>query len=301
MWDAREPTRRPIYTTRSSHGHIMLCFSPNDRFILTSAIDNEIVQHSTVTGMPVGRLDMQRTGLSENYTRAYYMNGGNCIVSGSSEEDLVRLHCAHTGVLLNRVQLYPGRAHHSLYVQSLRGDPFRDHNFSVLINYRDTASPLQIVKVDMLHSGSGEDIGHISSVLAYDDVVADMSALLEKTKLENVPQPPPVPPCVDAPTCDFSEEHAASFPPLATILLHSGERMHAHAAVLACRCGKLYDKVSHTLMMPSCVNKPTVEYILEYFYTGSVAILASVPIDLYMRLEFGIEGAFGGEIVRRMV
>ena len=36
-----------------------------------------------------------------------------------------------------------------------RGDPHHDFQFSVLVNYRDTAYPLEIVKVDMLQGSDG--------------------------------------------------------------------------------------------------------------------------------------------------
>ena len=40
----------------------------------------------------------------------------------------------------------------SLFV---RGDPHHDFQFSVLVNYRDTAYPLEIVTVDMLQGTNG--------------------------------------------------------------------------------------------------------------------------------------------------
>lgn len=42
------------------------------------------------------------------------------ILSGSSEEQTVRLYCAQTGRLIHSAEMYPGRKHGSLYVQSLR-------------------------------------------------------------------------------------------------------------------------------------------------------------------------------------
>lgn len=36
-----------------------------------------------------------------------------------------------------------------------RGDPHHDFQFSVLVNYRDTAYPLEIVTVDMLQGRDG--------------------------------------------------------------------------------------------------------------------------------------------------
>ena len=58
---------------------------------------------------------------------------------------MIRLHCSATGRTLRPAEMYPGRRHNSLYVQSLRGDPHHEHEFSVLVNYRDGAYPLEIV------------------------------------------------------------------------------------------------------------------------------------------------------------
>ena len=123
VWDLRDSHHKPIYTCHSNSGHVMLCFSPDDLYMLSSAVDNEVRQYLTVDGRLQAHLSMPQTGHSENYTRAYYMNDGDRIISGSSEEQTVRIHCAHTGSLLHSAQMYPGRKHESLYIQSLRGDP----------------------------------------------------------------------------------------------------------------------------------------------------------------------------------
>ena len=60
--------------------------------------------------------------------------------TGSSEEQFVRLHCAQTGEAIESSEVYPNRSHHSLYVQSLRGDPLHEHRFSILVNYRSVPS-----------------------------------------------------------------------------------------------------------------------------------------------------------------
>lgn len=56
-----------------------------------------------------GRLHMNfeiaATGSSHNYTRSYYMNGRDYIISGSCDEDVVRICCAQTGKRLRDVKL----------------------------------------------------------------------------------------------------------------------------------------------------------------------------------------------------
>lgn len=56
-----------------------------------------------------GRLHMSfsisSTGSAQNYTRSYYMNGRDYIISGSCEENVVRICCAQTGRRLRDVSL----------------------------------------------------------------------------------------------------------------------------------------------------------------------------------------------------
>lgn len=42
MWDLRQKPVQPCYTTSSSRGNVMVCFSPDDQFLLVSAVDNEV-------------------------------------------------------------------------------------------------------------------------------------------------------------------------------------------------------------------------------------------------------------------
>jgi hypothetical protein len=41
--------------------------------------------------------DIKPTGSDQNYTRSYYMNGRDYIISGSCDEHVVRVCCAQTG------------------------------------------------------------------------------------------------------------------------------------------------------------------------------------------------------------
>ena len=52
-WDARvslTSNNKPIYSCSSQQGHVMLCFSPDDSFLLTSAVKSEVSQYLTVDG-----------------------------------------------------------------------------------------------------------------------------------------------------------------------------------------------------------------------------------------------------------
>lgn len=44
-------------------------------------------------------------GSPHNYTRSYYMNGRDYIISGSSEEPTIRVCCAHSGRRLRDISL----------------------------------------------------------------------------------------------------------------------------------------------------------------------------------------------------
>eukprot|EP01018_Ginkgo_biloba_P003123 Gb_13353 [translate_table: standard] len=105
MWDLRQKPTRPLYTTASSRGNVMVCFSRDDHYILSSAVDNEVKQHLAVDGRLHMRFDIASTGSPQNYTRSYYMNGRDYIISGSCEENVVRICCAHTGRRLRDLAL----------------------------------------------------------------------------------------------------------------------------------------------------------------------------------------------------
>ena len=47
--------------------------------------------------MQAVKLDIAALGSEHNYTRSYYMNGSDYIISGSCEESVVRVFCAKTG------------------------------------------------------------------------------------------------------------------------------------------------------------------------------------------------------------
>lgn len=43
MWDLRQKVRAPLYTVRSMGGNVMVCFSRDDYYLLSSAVDNEVI------------------------------------------------------------------------------------------------------------------------------------------------------------------------------------------------------------------------------------------------------------------
>ncbi|KAH9314285.1 hypothetical protein KI387_022912, partial [Taxus chinensis] len=146
MWDLRLKPTRPLYTTTSTRGNVMVCFSRDDHYILSSAVDNEVKQHLAVDGRLHTKFDIASTGRVQNYTRSYYMNGRDYIISGSCEENVVRICCAQTGRRLRDLSLEGRGLRSSLYVQSLRGDPFRDFHLSVLAAYFHPDSKSEILK-----------------------------------------------------------------------------------------------------------------------------------------------------------
>ncbi|XP_059652972.1 protein DWD HYPERSENSITIVE TO UV-B 1 [Cornus florida] len=152
MWDLRQKPIRPCYTASSSRGNVMVCFSPDDHYILVSAVDNEVKQLFAVDGRLHQDYDIPSTGSSQNYTRSYYLNGRDYIMSGSCDEHVVRICCAQTGRRLRDISLEGKGSGASMFVQSLRGDPFRDFNMSVLAAYIRPNSNSEIVKVNLLAS-----------------------------------------------------------------------------------------------------------------------------------------------------
>ena len=51
------------------------------------------------------KFDIASTGSAQNYTRSYYMNGRDYIISGSCDEPVVRVCCAQTGRRLRDIYL----------------------------------------------------------------------------------------------------------------------------------------------------------------------------------------------------
>ncbi|KAG5548224.1 hypothetical protein RHGRI_013805 [Rhododendron griersonianum] len=152
MWDLRQKPIFPCYTAASSRGNVMVCFSPDDHYLLVSAVDNEVKQLLAADGRLHLDFNIVSTGSSQNYTRSYYMNGRDYVISGSCDENVVRICCAQTGRRLRDISLEGKGAEASMFVQSLRGDPFRDFNMSILAAYIRPSSNSEIVKVNLLAS-----------------------------------------------------------------------------------------------------------------------------------------------------
>lgn len=43
MWDLRQKPMHPCYTSSSPRGNVMVCFSPDDHYLLVSAVDNKVI------------------------------------------------------------------------------------------------------------------------------------------------------------------------------------------------------------------------------------------------------------------
>ncbi|KAK9670305.1 hypothetical protein RND81_13G192900 [Saponaria officinalis] len=159
MWDLRQGMVRPCYSSTSSRGNVMVCFSPDDHYLLVSAVDNEVKQLLAVDGRLHIDFGIASSGSSHNYTRSYYMNGRDYIISGSSDEHVVRVCCAQTGRRLRDVYFEGRASDKSMFVQSLRSDPFREFNMSILASYGQSNSKCEIIKVNMLASNDDGENG----------------------------------------------------------------------------------------------------------------------------------------------
>ncbi|XAR57741.1 hypothetical protein NMG60_11025993 [Bertholletia excelsa] len=157
MWDLRQDPVRPCYRASSSRGNVMACFSPDDLYLLVSAVDNEVKQLLAADGRLHTKFEIASTGSTHNYTRSYYMNERDYIISGSSEEPLVRICCAQTGRRLRDVHLEARGSKGSTCVQSLRADPFRHFQMAVLASSTYPNSKTDIIKINMLSSSDDTD------------------------------------------------------------------------------------------------------------------------------------------------
>ena len=73
--------QRPIWSRSSRSGVLMVAFSDDDRYLVSSAIDNEVRQYS-FQGDELLEFQVQPTGSDHNYTRSYFMNCSDYVVSG---------------------------------------------------------------------------------------------------------------------------------------------------------------------------------------------------------------------------
>jgi len=160
LWDLRA-TAKPVFTRQSRKGNVMVCFSPDDRNLLVSSIDNEIAQVDISSSLQASILEFSTRKLDsrENFTRSYYMNQGDYVISGSCEESTVKIYNAQSGKFFNEITLETPRPEISLLVQSLRADPHFPFQMSVLTHHGRTNRMPGIIKVSLLaHPSSSDDL-----------------------------------------------------------------------------------------------------------------------------------------------
>lgn len=95
----------PIYTCSSRSGNVMVCFSPNDTYFLSSAVDNEVRQYHVRDGSLHLEYDIPKHNITTNYTRSYYCNEGECIISGASNSDLLYVASSVDGSIIDTVDM----------------------------------------------------------------------------------------------------------------------------------------------------------------------------------------------------
>jgi len=105
IWDIRDFSR-PASVMKCSRSVIMGCFSPDDRFVLTSSSDNEVRQWRTVDGTLDRLFPIPPLCSSQNFTRSYYINKGNYIIVGSCEQPDVMVFNSSTGRQLTSVSIH---------------------------------------------------------------------------------------------------------------------------------------------------------------------------------------------------
>lgn len=116
-WDLRTSMKSPIYSVKCNTGIVMINFSKDDNFILASALDNEINQIYFMDGRHHLTYQIPSTGLSNNFTRAYYSSSGKYAISGACEEKNVKILSPYSGEYLASVDMFPGKKDKSLYIQ----------------------------------------------------------------------------------------------------------------------------------------------------------------------------------------
>jgi WD40 repeat protein len=142
IFDMRVPSLpdNPILHGQTDHTCLMVVFSPDDRFVLSSSEDNEIRQWNVAQRQlefEIDHLPKRKNG--ENYSRSYYMNRGQYIITGSCDQSQIFVTSSLDGRLIREVELADIKGHpasaKSVYCQSLRGDPMFPNRFSVISSY----------------------------------------------------------------------------------------------------------------------------------------------------------------------
>eukprot|EP00026_Physarum_polycephalum_P002456 Phypoly_transcript_02463.p1 GENE.Phypoly_transcript_02463~~Phypoly_transcript_02463.p1 ORF type:complete len:915 (+),score=141.40 Phypoly_transcript_02463:75-2747(+) len=151
LWDLRLPPLQPVYARESKAGNVVVVFSPDDKYLLASAVDNEIRQYVCGDGRLHTLFDTPKRNSQHNYTRSYYMNSGEYVIVGSCDENIVRVYNAGTGRLFREVEMAQLPTQYgTLYIQSLRGDPLLPFNFTVLVSYNPAVISSRLVHVSLL-------------------------------------------------------------------------------------------------------------------------------------------------------
>lgn len=157
MWDLRTDMSRPVFKVTSDAGNVTIGFSHNDRFLLSSATDNDVRQYLVSDGRLHTKLDLEPTGNCNNFTRSYYMRDAGFIISGSCEQPGARICSARTGKVMRQVTFENQDDPRMIVgVQSLRADPVDDLKFSVLTSSEEHyISSSRILEVDLAPCYSG--------------------------------------------------------------------------------------------------------------------------------------------------
>jgi len=267
LWDNRCHHQSPIHVSRSEGGNVMVCFSPDDMYYLSSAVDNEVKQYQTVDGRLHLNYDIKPIHSSINYTRSYYANGGDLVVSGSSNDDVVHICCSSTGKIINSIRMYEGRRHPNLYIQSLRGNPIESNRFGVLVCYRYSNTPYEVVDVNLNKDAEGQRVELPYSIAVASELIADLSQQFESPSFHDL-----------------------------ELLCFDGKRVHAHKSILTPRWpwlrnhmhllttsdGKIYE------MKMQDLSKQVLRTIVKFLYTGNL----DVEIDRVSGSEIFIRQLF---------
>ena len=153
-WDVRCPDGvRPLFSQTCERTLLMVCFSPDDRYLLSSGSDNEVIQWDIRRGGNMDRsFNLNRLKVSGNWTRSYYLADGKHVIVGSCMEDSISVLCAQTGRLVQQVELHvPGELDYSrkMYCLSLRGDPHHSSRFSAIVSSPHHGETLNLVSFDI--------------------------------------------------------------------------------------------------------------------------------------------------------
>ncbi|ELP83823.1 WD-repeat protein, putative [Entamoeba invadens IP1] len=131
VWDLRTDCVNPVIQYDSEAPLITTIFSPDDRSVLIAGVDNYVVDVDLRSVRGVA-MKLERRWSVEDFSRAYYCNGGSAVVVSHTNEDVLHVCRKYDGKRIVDCVLDSSEQTPDIAFLTVRSDPFKDFNFVAL-------------------------------------------------------------------------------------------------------------------------------------------------------------------------